>query len=70
MEEKTGQWNKKDVNTWEYLTANYARLCVKFSHLSTSPEITTDGTWLFNQHSLDELINALTYVREAVYGKR
>jgi len=70
MEEKTGQWNKKDADTWEYLTTNYARLSVKFSNFSTSPEITTDGAWLFNQHSLDELIDALTHVREAVYGKR
>jgi hypothetical protein len=70
MEEKTGQWNKIDANTWEYITTSYARLSVKFRSVSTSPEITTDGTWLFNRHSLDELIDALTYVREEVYGKR
>jgi hypothetical protein len=70
MEAKPGQWNKEDANTWEYLTSNYARLNVRFYDDVGAPEITTNGTWYFNKMSLDELIDALTYVREEVYGKR
>jgi hypothetical protein len=67
---KTRQWNKLSETEWQYATTGYGQIKVYFEGKGTTPRITTDGPWYFSQDCPDELINALTYVREEVYGKR
>lgn len=66
---KTGAWEKINPQEWVYVTSAAARLLIKISDRGNA-SISTEGTWCVTKACLDELVDALTHVREEVYGKQ
>jgi hypothetical protein len=68
MATETGTWRKMSPREWIYITSASAQLHIKFN--GKVAHITTEGHWYVTKTCLDELVDALTHLREEVYGKR
>jgi N12 class adenine-specific DNA methylase len=69
---ETGTWRKMSPREWIYITSAAAQLHIKFNDRDNVKvaHITTAGHWYVTKTCLDELVDALTHLREEVYGKR